>query len=643
MINLPPTSVFTAVFAALVLTVSLQGQTDRSPIYLQGGLFGGLASYNASFTELPGIPNCCASFDGGTGIGFDLNLGVEFDTYTTLFNNTLRIGATIGYQMLPGTLSQDEVVGNIIDGDEVTDGVVGHTLELDYSMVTLRPYAAWPTPLRNLYLNTGLMFGIPMSSTVNQQQELKQPSDPRWTFENGQRTRNVVSAALPDASSFQAAIDLGARYDLRASDAVVISPAIRYQLALTDITTSTPWSINGFFGGVTVQYQLPTPKDAPPPPPPPPPPPVIVERIVEHSVELISEEQAKNGIVISGDTIHVAARSVLTSDTVYAAPPILFFEKNSTMPVIEENIASRYQRRVVKALSAYLKSNPNSTLTVIGSTSSDEESLLAKERISWVIAQLGIEKTRINSEQRRGSEVPHESLQAEMRRVEFKIDGRSSTIQVTGTRTEESVNTITMIALHEVSCSPGPCTSIIEAYAGNTRLPAEDNSGVIRLQIPRKVVSGSKHIPVSIRINLADTSGLSATAFDEAIVVVDDLSNTRESTRVSMTGAINSSDLVLGYFDFDQSAFSSVDQDVVASVLTAVRAGKRVVVLPSTDHFGEPDYNEALRQRRAQTAIKTLALPARSVEVDLESPVQTSDASLMQRVALRCVRVRIID
>ena len=132
---------------------TVHAQSEKTNILLQGGLFAGPTLHSASFSELPGIPDCCVEYDGGSGFGFGASLGIEFDTRSTLFSNTIRIGANLTYQALPGTLSQEEVVGNIINGNTVTDGVVDHTTDLSYGIVALQPYVAVPTPLDGLMLN----------------------------------------------------------------------------------------------------------------------------------------------------------------------------------------------------------------------------------------------------------------------------------------------------------------------------------------------------------------------------------------------------------------------------------------------------------------------------------------------------------
>mgnify|MGYP001826987654 CR=1 FL=1 len=360
-------------------------------------------------------------------------------------------------------------------------------------------------------------------------------------------------------------------------------------------------------------------------------------------MNLYTEAQAQRGDLTSRDTVRVAARTVAVFDTVYAAPPVLFFEKNSTMPVVENDPGNRYQRRILRGIQSLMEADPSAKLKIIGTTSPDEAADLSRERITWAAGQLNVDRSRIEVERRQGEEAPHEDLYVEMRRLDFEIDGKRVVIPVEMSKSTFSVDPITIIALHEVSCSPGPCTSVVEAYAGNSKLQVADNSGVMKLNVPRKVSSAHSVFPVSVRIDMSDTSGLKASAFDEVFVFVDDKDTVVSKTRVEMNGDVNSSMNVLGYFDFDKTSFSAVDEMVVARVLDGVRAGKRVRIIPSTDYFGEPGYNTALRERRAQAAIKLLALPQRSVEIDLTSQENTRETSPMQRVAQRCVRVQIID
>ncbi|RPI67819.1 MAG: hypothetical protein EHM43_06550, partial [Ignavibacteriae bacterium] len=243
--------------AALALVhVQAEAQAEHTNVLLQGGLFAGPTIHNAQFTQLPGVPNCCVEFDGGTGLGYGIGIGAELDTRTSIFSNTLRLGVNLSYQALPGTLTQDEVVGNIISGSTVTDGVVEHTIDLSYGMVALQPYVAVPL-IAQLFVTGGFTVGMPLAATYEQQQTLVEPSDPDYTFENGSRTRAQQSGDLPDKASLFAALSIGARYDLAVNDALTVVPSITYQLGLTDIVSTVPWKVNAIFGGVTVQYRLP--------------------------------------------------------------------------------------------------------------------------------------------------------------------------------------------------------------------------------------------------------------------------------------------------------------------------------------------------------------------------------------------------
>ncbi len=641
------------ILAAAVLMAALMhpatADEGLSNLLLQGGLFGGATFHSADFRELPGAPNCCVTFGSGVGFGLDINFGAEFDTKSEVFNGTLRLGATVGYQLLSGTMTESEVVGNIIDGETVTDGVVQHDVELGYGLIAIRPYAAVPMPVVDgLFLTGGVLLGIPISTTIDQSQTLVEPKDDRYTFENGQRTRNKTSGELPDKSSLYAAVDLGFRYDVQLNESWTIAPAIRYQLGLTDIMVSTPWTISSFFGGVTLQVRLPNPtqhsppvtRHSPPPPPPPPPPVVKVERVVTSRVLLASTVKGAERV---NDTVRVPALDVVVSDTLYNAAPVIFFEKNSTQPLIGDGRAARYQQDVIRALRGYMRAHPDVHLTVTGVTARDEDKILAKERIQWAIRQLPIDQNHITLEQLRGDSLPYADLNDEFRRVQFRLDSTDVVIPVVSSSSRSNSVSIPMAGVHTLVCTPGPCNTTANAYAGDSPVPVTMQNGVATFTVPRKVLNVPNAISVSIRLETMDADSTSVIAEDNISLLLTERSFRRSVSRITVDGVLESNDRILGYFDFDESSFSSHDPSVVAEIKAALENGKRVVVIPSTDTFGNETYNRVLKQQRADAAITLLGAPRSAVDVDLESVTMGPIDTPMQRIASRSVRVRILE
>ena len=247
-------------------------ELQRSPLSLQGSVAGGVSLHSASFTQLPGVPNCCVEFGSALGWAGDLGVGLEYDTRSRLFENTIKIGVSAGFGLYGGTLTENEEVGNIIDGNEVTDGIVQHDIALSSGIVLLSPYVALPVPvLQSLSLVLGIDVGTVLVSNVDQTQSIVEPQDSRYEFLEGGREKLLYSGSLPDKASLQSALNVGLRYDLALNDAWTIAPMIRYRWSFTSVMTSTEWNVNTLMAGIQVRYTLPKAEVAPPPPPPPPP------------------------------------------------------------------------------------------------------------------------------------------------------------------------------------------------------------------------------------------------------------------------------------------------------------------------------------------------------------------------------------
>ena len=213
--------------ACVFATSNVFAQTETaapepSKVFIQGGIFGSANFHNASFTQLPDVPECCVTYQSQLGFGGALVLGMELDPSYAPAGFPTRLGANLSYSLLTGALHETEFVGNIIRGQEVSRGTSEHRIAANYGVLALEPYVAFGFPFANgLRMKLGIIAGIPLSKSYEQSELLLQPSGAEWTFENGSRTRGRVAGPLPSVEPMYFAGLFGLRYDclLYTSDA----------------------------------------------------------------------------------------------------------------------------------------------------------------------------------------------------------------------------------------------------------------------------------------------------------------------------------------------------------------------------------------------------------------------------------------
>lgn len=220
------------------------------------GVYGGydLNLHSASFTELPGIPNCCPRFESGNGGGLAAGALVEFP-----LSRRWLLDLRAGLAQQDGLLSVTEQTGVILGGTPRT-GSFEHRVDAQLTTIGLEPSIGLRLTDR-LMLRAGFRAGMLVTSTFSQVEELISPEG-RGTFideagnDTHKRTRNEAEGDIPGAAKLQAALQVGAGYDLplNARKTLILAPEISYSLPVTSILDGGGWQVHTFRFGVAVKY-----------------------------------------------------------------------------------------------------------------------------------------------------------------------------------------------------------------------------------------------------------------------------------------------------------------------------------------------------------------------------------------------------
>lgn len=602
------------------------------PFRLFGGVEAGLSLQSGSMRRIGNVVSCCAEFTSGSGFSFAIGGGVETPIGLRIGADDVLIGARVSYQGLSASMQVDEKIGNIIDGQTVRDGISRHDLSVGYAILGVSPYVSIPLPIDvPLRARVGFTSGIPLIATFEQLESLVDPTLPGYTYENGQRTRNAGSGDIPNVSGLYAALSFGVQYTHALSPSLAIVPSLNYQLAVTNITSTTAWSASALRAGVDLQFRLHKPTTpAPPPPPPPPPPPA--PRIAELRSDLQIEAKRTDGV------IDVVGFDNSVATTLYDAAPVLFFQAGSTVPVVDpSSLVGAYQQRVLEGLRAFAAANPSSRITVIGTAVTDEPPQLARERVTWAVAQLGIDamsRIEVRTEVRGGYEYPQ--LADEQRSVRFLIDRQPRVIPIVQRDTTRRSRDMSIPVSHILTCEAGPCTSIVTATFGGRRVDVSGGGPMYRVLIPTATaVEGTE--PMRVACDVTDTTGARRTSTVSANVRISAVTQEQTPVRIQPSYFTDET-IVLGYCEFDDDDFATTNPDGIRRVREAIAAGKRVTLIASCDELGEDDYNDALMERRARTAIRLLNVRPTDVTVQRQASTDASNATPMQRIANRSVR-----
>jgi outer membrane protein OmpA-like peptidoglycan-associated protein len=251
---------FTLFFTTLLSAQEEGNVSDKlvdSSYRMSYGAYLGLGFnwHYGDFKKLPGIPNCCPSFESGSGLGFSLGAFAEYP-----LQNDLRLGLRAVFSTLSGTMLKDEPT-TIMYKDVATDGMFEHKLESTLSYLNIEPYASYEL-FENFSAKAGLGVGFKIQGDFHQIEEIKTPEGATF-IENGvdtrKRTRHDTSGAIPDAESLRLALNIGFQYTLplNRDSSLQIIPEISFYYPLTNVAKDVKWSVACITAGVSIRYTPP--------------------------------------------------------------------------------------------------------------------------------------------------------------------------------------------------------------------------------------------------------------------------------------------------------------------------------------------------------------------------------------------------
>lgn len=630
---------FSVCLAVLSGASLIAHDTTLTRMRVGGGIAAGINQHSANFRQLTSFPACCPEYTSGSGFHLGYSLHLDYQPETNLFGMPYAYGVRVSGAGFSGALTDDEEIGMVINGADVTRGVARHTIDATFTTVGIEPYLQVQNIAgTQLSASIGMFAGFPVSSTFNQQEELIEPTDLSYTFETGSRTRGVSNGEIPSPASPFIATVLGVGYMHELDARRAIEPRIETLIGLTDLTSAVSWGVTSFRVGVNVHYRVPKPTVAPPPPPPPPPP--VVEkpkRVPVLSSKLMVPEMTPASLneVIRVDVV----REYLD------AAPLLFFAKNSTEVLGGAQPSLRLQQNVASAITAYMRQQPDAKLTIIGSASYDEEASVARERTAYVVRLLGISPERLEMQVVQQAKAEYPELAEEHRSVQFLVNGIPQIFRVERTRDSvETVRTLRVPVGHLVTCDTS-CSSALTANIDGRLLRVEGSGPTYTVEVDSAAIrSMQQGAIITIRGAVAFES-TTATSEQQVRYAVQPTTSVVE-VPVGQSRDAGGAPATLCYFEFNSSTITSFNEQVFAALQQAVSTGKRAELVATTDHLGTDVSNSTLAERRASAAVDklvALGIPKDRITVGTYQTKANENGTPMERIANRSVKITIRD
>lgn len=238
--------------------------TVNKEVLFRGGVSinPSLYMHSADFAGLPDIPTCGPAYSGASGFSGSLGLDFMYD----IESMPLFFHSRIDIKGIPGNFSQTEEI--LIDDPNANPSfqtaTLGYALETSFYSLGLSLLANYTIDDR-IFVGGGLRFGLLMSPTFEQREQLLSPSNAFFIPQNT-RTRNEYSGIIPGFSGFETSLVLNAGYSfpMNKTNTMQLIPQLGYELPLLNVlSTSDSWKVHTLRFGLTIGFSYTTEDDVP--------------------------------------------------------------------------------------------------------------------------------------------------------------------------------------------------------------------------------------------------------------------------------------------------------------------------------------------------------------------------------------------
>jgi outer membrane protein OmpA-like peptidoglycan-associated protein len=622
--------------------LNAQNRATASFLTIGGDVNGIL--YFANFKQFEGVDNCCTSFKNTFGLNYNVHAGYELNFSKPWIGMKLRLDLSIAYSGLSITLKEQNAFANIITGNTSTKAVSEFKIEPNINAVKFDPgMFFYPFDDIPLAFRLGFQAGILSGKTYNQSETLIAPSNA--FFENGTKTRSLISGTIPNATSMLFALSVGARYEAWKSGNFTVNPQIRFNYGLNNIVSGLNWKVSEIQAGVTIAYNIPKADVIPPLPPPglqmpdAPLPPLPGKLDLTIKAYYNGEEKKDN-------LINIPMINTVYSKTNYYLP-IVFYKPN-TSEVVNPEEDSQHSIKILNFITGYFKSADKAiTLTIKSSSLPDEDSAVVNQRISdyvSIIAPItGISRIHVEKEEFTPGREPQEVID-EKSNIRFILSDGTSLFKENSIISQkydfiEKDNTL-MIKPSVNADSAYSFLGSIDVGGKSVSLPESGFSLNLRDALGQE----PHELTYRAKATVADFFNRKLEKETE-VRVIPRITQTNIHDNEVNDGEKTYSEYILCYFDFNSYEVSQSIPEVLRLAQDAIGEGRKITLIPSTDNFGTEKYNKALAVNRAKSAIELVQsadrLNSELISINYPDNFKYSNSTPIGRHLNRTVQVRV--
>ena len=606
----------------------LQASEADTAFRMIGSIGGGASYHSGGFSGIPSVKTCCTTYPNTQSSLFEFMLGLRTSNVLQQDKFTLQGSIQASISQFNAPFSSKDIVGNIINGNTVTQVLIDYSLALSGMMIGLEPRLHMHYSKLPISLFLGFNASSFITNNANQIERIIKPNDVNYT--NGTKELNRYDGNIEGLNSLLFSGILGMEYQFAVQENLLLIPSIAYRTYFNSFIADHPWSMNGMIASIGMSYAIPKPEkpiEIPPPPPPP-----IEEKEPEITLNMHFHALLNDAMVEFGDTIPYPYERNINLEAKTIAP-IYMFEKNSS-----ENISEYGHEQTL--LEIAIKQG-NAPLRILAMASDQESENMAQARAEYIKKKL----LDIN---------PERSIQAETRIIKTKglrypellDESRMVMIAHADGTLPIYTRTDTQLVFQETSIrlitEPSITGARIAGMAslGNVKTKTIEEPDITFSFSPSVAdpIETQKFIAqsfVTFEPNLKSKSRIEL--YIRPILLRENVNEIQNSN--------TSKEYILGYSDFDEGSLSMIDQSVTQRIKKALSSGIPITMIPLIDDLGKSDHNSILAKERVNSALKILESEIGNNElknVTISTPrVFQADGKVSGRILHRGISIRI--
>lgn len=603
------------------------------------------------------IPNICPECIGikeGSGLSYGLGAGFLYNNKATIYGMKNSFGLLIAFSSRNAKLENQAFLGNIIEGNTITKGLVNYSLDTKISTLEFEPFLyLYPITDIPISLKLGVSFAFPLTKQFNYKEEVGSNG---LLLSNGKTVNSYPKTEIPNTASIFLGIPIGIKYDLYSINNFKISPEINYNLAITSFQSDSKWNLSKFSAGFVIEYRCNKSEIALPKEPPMPNIPVYEE--VKTSIECFAKWKLDNTEVF--DDSEVVVNSFKT-DYYHTVPilPFIFFEHNSAkLPLINNsnqavkseqinNDFQNMQNSFLTDMSNILKKEKNIKITAYYLDNEDDD--IGKTRLENTIQYLnsqGISSDIINADVKvvKKYSIKYPELAAEYQSVVLNYDDVNSTFSKVLTESKLLYSDLNL----ELDLAPKSSVGI-KSISGEVVINNSPYSKIhsmnSKIHITKEdlaLIIKDNQINVQANYRIEDNSG-NSTEFIKAITIKVKETNLPEILNYVQNKNNSYHEYILALNSFDMQSPFIISEIAKIEIINAINNGNKVQILGLTDDLGNSDYNLKLADRRVKSLLRILKIDISKVEIVTPEVYLFDNAVKVGRILNRSVVIRIFD